>query len=86
VQGEAALADHEKALARKHSWTADSTRVTADALTALGRIQEADAIRMRYGIDYAEYSRGRTSRFAKFKIFRKNLAPFRSRGYESRNL
>jgi hypothetical protein len=51
VQGEAALTAHEKALGLKHSWTGDSARVTADALAALSRTQEADAIRMRYGID-----------------------------------
>jgi hypothetical protein len=47
---EAALAAHEKALGPNHRWTADSARATADVLTALGRADEAAALRARYGI------------------------------------
>jgi hypothetical protein len=46
---ETALAAHEKALGRDHAWTKDSARVTADALDALGRTEEAQALRERYG-------------------------------------
>ncbi len=49
--GEAALAGHHKALGREHKWTKDSARVTADALDALGRADEAMALRARYGIE-----------------------------------
>src|SRR5262245_11962469 len=49
--GEAALASHEKALGRYHPWTRDSATVTADALHALGRTEEAAALRSRYGIE-----------------------------------
>jgi len=48
--GETALANHQKALGRDHAWTKDSTRVTADALDALGRTEEAKALRERYGV------------------------------------
>jgi hypothetical protein len=48
--GEVALAAHDKALGRNHAWTKDSARVTADALDALGRIEEAKALRERYGV------------------------------------
>jgi hypothetical protein len=39
-----------KALGRDHSWTKDSGHVTADALDALGRTEEAKALRERYGL------------------------------------
>jgi tetratricopeptide (TPR) repeat protein len=45
-----ALAAHDKLLGRDHSWTKDSARVTADALDALGRTEEAKALRERYGV------------------------------------
>ena len=48
--GETALAAHDKALGRDHAWTKDSARVTADALDALGRTEEAKALRERYGL------------------------------------
>jgi hypothetical protein len=48
--GEKALANHDKAFRRDHSWTKDSARVTADALDALGRTEEAKALRERYGV------------------------------------
>ena len=46
--GETALAAHDKALGPDHAWTKDSARVTADALDALGRAEEAKALRERY--------------------------------------
>jgi len=48
--GETALAAHEKLLGRHHPWTKDSARVTADALDALGRTEEAKELRERYGL------------------------------------
>jgi tetratricopeptide (TPR) repeat protein len=45
-----ALADHREVLGRDHAWTKDSARVTADALDALGRTDEAKALRERYGL------------------------------------
>jgi tetratricopeptide repeat protein len=48
--GKTALAAHDKALGRDHPWTKDSARVTADALDALGRTDEAKALRERYGV------------------------------------
>jgi hypothetical protein len=47
---ETALAAHEKALQTDHPWTLNSARVTAEALDALGRSDEAAALRERYGI------------------------------------
>jgi hypothetical protein len=38
-----------KVLGRRHSRTKDSVRVTADARDALGRTEEAKALRERYG-------------------------------------
>jgi hypothetical protein len=43
--GETAFAAHDKVLGRDHAWTKDSARVTADALEALGRTEEAKALR-----------------------------------------
>jgi hypothetical protein len=48
--GEIALAAHEKALGSNHAWTKDSAYVTGEALEALGRPDEAAALRARYGI------------------------------------
>jgi hypothetical protein len=48
--GQTALAAHDKALGRDHAWTKDSARVTANALDALGRTEEAKALRERYGV------------------------------------
>ncbi len=48
--GEPALAAHEKLLGQNHSWTKDSATVTADALDALGRADEAAALRARFGL------------------------------------
>jgi hypothetical protein len=39
--GDAALATHERVNGPTHQWTKDSARVTADALAALGRAEEA---------------------------------------------
>ena len=48
--GDTALAAHHKVLGRDHTWTKDSARVTAEALDALGRAEEAKALRERYGV------------------------------------
>jgi hypothetical protein len=48
--GETALTAHEKVLGPDHPLTKDSARVTADALDALGRTEEAKALREKYGI------------------------------------
>jgi tetratricopeptide (TPR) repeat protein len=48
--GEVALAAHEKVVGASHMWTKDSAGVTADALDALGRTEEATTLRIRYGI------------------------------------
>jgi hypothetical protein len=48
--GETALTAHDKVFERDHAWTKDSVRVTADALDALGRTEEAKALRDRYGL------------------------------------
>ena len=48
--GEVALAAHEKAAGRSYLWTKDSALVSADALDALGRVEEARALRAGYGI------------------------------------
>jgi len=45
----AALAAHDNVLGRDHVWTKDSARVTADALDALRRTEEA-TLRERYGL------------------------------------
>jgi hypothetical protein len=47
---EAALAVHEKVLGENHSWTQESARITADALVALGRVEEAVALCKQYRI------------------------------------
>src|SRR5207302_6737095 len=46
-----ALSAHDKALGSGHARTKQSARVTADALDALGRGDEAAALRARYGIE-----------------------------------
>jgi Tetratricopeptide repeat len=48
--GETALALHDKVLGRDHTWTKDGARVTADALDALGRTEDAKTLRERYGL------------------------------------
>ena len=50
THSEAALAAHKKALGEDHRWTKDAARVTADALDALGRADEATALRARFSI------------------------------------
>jgi tetratricopeptide (TPR) repeat protein len=47
---EAALAAHEKVLGTNHLWTKDSCCVTADALIALDRSEEAAALRERFNL------------------------------------
>jgi hypothetical protein len=51
---ELVLAAHDKALGANHSWTKGSARAVGDALDALGRIEEAAAVRARYGIEGAQ--------------------------------
>jgi tetratricopeptide (TPR) repeat protein len=46
-----ALAAHALSSGPSHPWTKDSARVTADALAALGKTDEAAALRARYGLD-----------------------------------
>jgi hypothetical protein len=48
--GETALAVHDKVLGRDHTWTKDSAGVTANAFDALGRAEQAKALRERYGL------------------------------------
>jgi hypothetical protein len=45
-----ALAAHQKVLGPTHQWTKDSARVTADALIALNRSEEAATLRERFGL------------------------------------
>jgi len=40
------------ALGDNHSWTKDSARITADALAALGRADEAAEVRARYRLEH----------------------------------
>jgi tetratricopeptide (TPR) repeat protein len=47
---QAALAIHDATSGPNHPWTKSSARVTADALTALGRTEEAAALCERYGV------------------------------------
>jgi tetratricopeptide (TPR) repeat protein len=48
---ETALAGHEKALGKNHHWTRESAGTAADALAALGRTDEAAALRERYDLE-----------------------------------
>jgi tetratricopeptide (TPR) repeat protein len=45
-----ALAGHDKALGPNDPWTKDSARVTVEALDALGRGEDADALRAHYAL------------------------------------
>ena len=47
---QSALAALETAYSGNHPWIKDSARVTADALDALGRTEEAKELRERYGL------------------------------------
>jgi tetratricopeptide (TPR) repeat protein len=47
---ETALADHDKTLGPNHRWTKDSARVNAEALDALGRGEDAAALRAHYAL------------------------------------
>ena len=49
--GETALASHEKSFGKKHRWTRDSARSTADCLAALGRAEDARVLRNSYGCE-----------------------------------
>ena len=46
----AALDAHDKILGSDHPWTKDSAGAMADALEAVGRTDEAKALRARYGL------------------------------------
>ena len=48
--GEAALATHQASFGTNHPWTEASARVTADALDALGRTEEAAGLRAGRGL------------------------------------
>jgi tetratricopeptide (TPR) repeat protein len=48
---ERALAIYENALGPNHRWTNDTARVTAEALDALGRADQAAALRARYDVE-----------------------------------
>jgi hypothetical protein len=48
--GKTALAAHDKVMGQHHPLTKDSARITADALDALGRTEEAKALREQYGL------------------------------------
>jgi hypothetical protein len=50
VLSETALAGHDKALGPNDPWTKDSARVTAEALDALGRAEDAGALRAHYAL------------------------------------
>ncbi len=52
--GDTALAAHDKLLGRHRAWTKESARVTADALDALVRTEEAKALRERYSLMEAD--------------------------------
>ena len=52
--GETALTARDKSLGRERAWTKDCARVTADAFDALGRTEEAKALRGRYGLTEPE--------------------------------
>lgn len=48
--GSTALAIHERVSGPSYPWTRDSACVTADALDALGRAEEAKAVREHFGL------------------------------------
>ena len=50
-RAETALRAHEKVLGPNHRWTKDTACVTAEALDALGRADQAAALRARYGVE-----------------------------------
>jgi len=45
-----ALDTHEATSGPNHPWTKDSVRVTADALEAVGRTDEASVLRSKYSL------------------------------------
>jgi hypothetical protein len=51
LQAQGELAAHDKMLGIDHPWTRDSARVNADALSGLGRADEAATLRARYCLD-----------------------------------
>jgi uncharacterized protein HemY len=62
---EAALDANDKVLGREHPSTKSAGRVTADALDALGRSEEAAALRKRYGIEEGGKRKRSTGRLRK---------------------
>jgi hypothetical protein len=54
ILAHSALTGHEKVFGRDHAWTRNSAGATADALDALGRAEEAKALRARYGLTTPE--------------------------------
>jgi len=50
AMAETALAAHDKVLGANHPWTKETAGVVAGALYALGRAEEASAVRAKYGI------------------------------------
>jgi hypothetical protein len=52
--GETALSAHCKVLGREHAATKTSAAATAECLDALGRTEEAEALRERYGLTEPE--------------------------------
>jgi hypothetical protein len=50
VFAETAFNAYANAFGSYHPWTRDSARVTAEALEALGRNDDADAVRRRYAL------------------------------------
>ena len=50
AQAEAVLASAERTLGANQPFTARSAKISADALDALGRSEEAAALRERYGL------------------------------------
>ena len=49
---ERALAIYEKAVGPNNASSKDTARITADALDALGRTEEASALREKYGVTF----------------------------------
>jgi tetratricopeptide (TPR) repeat protein len=58
---EKALGPDEKVLGPNHRWTKDTARVTAEALDALARDDQAAALRARYGVEQDRENEARPS-------------------------
>ena len=55
---ENALKSLEKGVGPEHLWTKDAARVNADALDALGRVAQAEAVRVHFGLQAATDASG----------------------------